>query len=127
MGFVVVRITNHGRAWDDGELTFSLPWQGDGHWLARIDPGGHPIMDNGWFEVVQTGAADGVKLIRWHESHLSIPGGGTETEIRFFVGVAATIETLDVRLELAARGVEGSYDCSVALPRTAPADAENPG
>jgi hypothetical protein len=126
-GFVLVRITNNGQDLNDATVTFSLPWQGDGHWIARIDPGGHPSMDTGRFEVDPSGAGNGGPLISWYESEISIPGGGIETEIRFFVGVAATIKTLDVRFELGRAHSEERSEFSVAVPYAEPPEPEKPG
>ena len=100
-GFVLVRITNHGPDMDDATLMLSVPSIGAQHWIARVDPGGNPAMQQGHFEHGGTDSTGQSQTVSWHESGLAIPGGGKSSEFRFFVGLAASAEScrFDLRSE----------------------------
>jgi hypothetical protein len=100
MGFLHARLTNRAGRGGSVNLELSVPAVHEGHWIARVDPGGNPLMDQGRFIRVPTTDNPYMAELTWTESALQLPTRGRSVDLRFFVGYASALDLLPVRFRL---------------------------
>jgi hypothetical protein len=125
LGFVFVRITNRGVGLSSVTLELFVPWQGERHWIARIDPEGNPLTLQGTFDRGPVGLVGPGESIFWKEPGFSLPRSQM-LELRFFVGLASDLESLPVMLRVSTGAMSALARFSATLVQPAQTTIRDP-